>query len=223
MSRAALRTLILSSGLLAAGCGIAEYEERMAYTRDRLAYLERINNELGPPLAWPETLPLPRGSRQPEIIQPSELFLRPTKGINSAKPAENKPGPGNTVLWTYRAAPNSEVEEMYLLASGTKGLELLKKEVPPMLGAPANSRFAQRDVNFGPGRGMQPIDVLTWESGRNKVYLFFLQKDGPATVVGYRIAPGKEASVLSRMDLSLSSLANGFQANRLHNAILGGG
>lgn len=223
MAPNALRILVLGGCLVgAAGCGIAEYEERMGYTRDRLAYLERLSTELGPPLVWPEALKLPRGARQPEIVPPSEVFIRATKGINAAK-AEDKPGPGNTVLFTYRAAPNSDVEEMYFLASGTKGLDLLKKEVPPMLGAPSTARFAQREVNFGPGRGTQPVEVLTWEAGRSKVYLFFLQKDGPVTVIGYRIAPGKEAAVLPRMDLSLSSLASGFQANRLHNAILGGG
>src|SRR5437763_14843167 len=90
------RTLPWLVGLLCSGCGLADYEARMAGTAERQRYLEAANQYLGPPLRW-QDLP-PRAGQDPPPSS-SDLFLRPPKEIVS----EGLPKPYAPLLYYFPA------------------------------------------------------------------------------------------------------------------------
>lgn len=87
---------ILSSALavVLSGCGLRDYEKRMAYEQERLAYIEKENELLGPPVSFaarkPVTHPeksdkkLDKKKKQEDQPAPTpNLFLRLPKELKS--------------------------------------------------------------------------------------------------------------------------------------------
>src|SRR5438876_4907175 len=96
--------------VLVAGCGLAEYEAKMAEEQERLRYVDEENKWLEGPLRWPEKRETDKDGKG---VPPSEIFLRPPRGIALA-PDER---PIGGLLYRYRGSANPEVSEMFVAVS----------------------------------------------------------------------------------------------------------
>ena len=78
------------------GCGLADYEKKMAQAEKRLQRFEDESRVLDMPLSVP-LRPAKKPGGKPTAFN---LFLRPPRGINNT--AENQKEPRNRLLFSYR-------------------------------------------------------------------------------------------------------------------------
>jgi hypothetical protein len=92
--------------LLLAGCGLADYEAKMAESQNRLQRFQEENKVLDEPLKMPNRL------KDGEVVSAGNVFLRPPKGIKEVAEAT----PREEVFFTYlpragtAAGPFSRIE-----------------------------------------------------------------------------------------------------------------
>jgi hypothetical protein len=88
------RALMALSVLAAAGCGLAEYEERMKSAQERVKRREMEDKDLGPPIDVPQKA---EAKRPPVAL--ARLFLRLPRGLSSTPGKE--PRVAKEVLYVY--------------------------------------------------------------------------------------------------------------------------
>jgi hypothetical protein len=92
-----------------AGCGLTDYEARMAEAQARVARFDEENRQLDAPLSIPtraEKVKVKENDKEKEVVvqKPlAEVFLRPPKGIS--RTAMNKDKPIGGLLYRYPEAP----------------------------------------------------------------------------------------------------------------------
>lgn len=216
----------MAATLLASGCGLTEYENKMDYARSRMAFLEEQNRYLGPPLYWPDSVKMPPGTKPVEIPTQSEIFIRPPLGIaqmgQAIVPQYFPPlfrfGPARTADGT-QGGSTSPFQEMFFGASSLEQPEAFRKRVLGILNAPPQGKWTPRRVRRGPGRPELDLEGYTPYEDRTKsrVYVYAFQAEQYAMAIVYRVAPkANEQDVLLRIEYSLGSVVVGGQAMRLH-------
>src|SRR5262249_5961235 len=115
--------------LLAAGCGLGEYEQLMNKERDRLREFEDENRLLDKPLLMPVNLDPKEGKleEQPALLR-IKVFLRPPKGVSSAcadKDAKKNDQPADASgvpLYRYAWGEDSNLFLAGAFLTGTGGM-----------------------------------------------------------------------------------------------------
>jgi hypothetical protein len=115
-SRLTAAVLVSLGLLLAAGCGLGDYEKRMDVERARLIEFDKENLLLGKPLKMPVNLDPKEGKieEQPALLR-IKVFLRPPKGVNSAcadkdaKKSDQPANPSGVPLFRYAWGEGSNV------------------------------------------------------------------------------------------------------------------
>jgi hypothetical protein len=193
-------------GLLAVaagGCGLGDYEARMAEAQQRLDYLDREDRELEKkPLEMPE---------EKLLKDPEEVFLRVPKGVSTS--------PDTSKLWNgvfFRYAGGKTIDALYVawaapkeknFAAKVRGLSVFnnagrKNFEYPTVPAPEREALKREGLE---------LNATTYELP-DRSYHLYLDK-GQKVALVFEIShnnPGKAAT--DAMHLSLGTLALGGDA-----------
>lgn len=210
-SRRSYICLCALSFLASAGCGLAEYEAKMLYARDRIAFLEEQNKQLGPPLKWPETFPI-RG-KDVNIVPVNEVFFRPPRGVAQM----GEPRPYGPTMWRYAAASDSGFQELYFGAS-LEDMATFRSEVLRILGL-TGAKADPVEAPRGPGRPPLRYESIVTEDRRSRLILYIGEQEPYRAAIAFRLPADVAVDTAKpRMLLSLSSLLTGSDAAQYHEA-----
>jgi hypothetical protein len=210
--------------LLAAGCGVQEYEQRMRDQEERLQRFDKIRDEeakyLGDsPLKMPRKVVKVKNDQgkeeKQEVAFPFDFFLLPPKGIK----AEPKPASGGWFEYGGSAAsvklylaesqgsPDAWRGQLIKSLGGPSGLELKREKKQPLAGKAwevAKAEFPIGNVQY---------IIYFWHQGADHVAVAF---EVPKDQVD-------QPDVKRQIETSLLTLAIGSRAGRLRSAYGRGG
>jgi hypothetical protein len=179
--------------LLAAGCGLNEYETLMRKTQDRVQRFDEENRLLGEPLVAP-TVTDPKTKANVAV---AEVFLRPPRGIadkvGQARLNDLYRYPATQVGGTFTAL---EVA----FGKGEDDLAAKYKDWFPGVDAPA---LQKRDVA---GRPFQVAEFDYNATDSAAVYITPAQKGRTQVALVYWLDRSKKAGAVATLNFSLSSL-----------------
>ncbi len=181
--------------LLAAGCGLSEYESKMAGEQERLRYVDEENKYLEGPLDLPEK---EEGEKDAKTVPASEVFVRPPKGI-ALKPDKLRVG----VVYRYRATVNNPAFSDVYLAVTKEPSATFQQDVLRSLNGSGAAKSSKEIKRLGrePHRFEMYRDPLT---GLN---FFFYRLDAYQVALVYRISDAPNTA--QALEYSLASLAVG--------------
>jgi hypothetical protein len=192
--------------LLGAGCGLAEYERKMAEEQERIRYLDEENKHLE---AGPVRLPEKKeADPDAKTVQPAEVFFRPPKGI--ALNPDERPVVAN--LYRYRATGASPAFPEVFLAVSKDGSGTFQQDILRSLGSSAATR-GNKEIKR-PGR--EPLRFEMYKEPLRELTFFFSRTDVYQVAVVFHAA--ESAATTRVMDFSLGSLALGGAAGVQHRA-----
>ncbi len=151
---------LLAVGLvILSGCGLSEYEGKMAEEQKRLRYLDEENKNLEGPL---EFAPKKRETdKDAKPLLPEELFVRLPKGI-ARKPDEL---PISGIAYRYRAAAtNAPFSEIFLVVTKEPSATFLQ-DVQRVLNSSCTS-ISPKPIQR-PGREAGQFEAVPFEMGRD--------------------------------------------------------
>jgi hypothetical protein len=220
------------------GCGLADYEARMAEAQERVKRFERENSLLDEPLDIPThkvTVKSPDGQTFEDQVPVARVFLRPPRGIS--KTAKNKDKAPGALFYQYPsrdaepnaaapdpnatpADPNASrpagVTDVFLAFADAKdareaeafGLALARKL--PGERTTNEPTVGKRDIQ-PPGRKdmtFKKVLLAIDEKGPASYAIYVHQAGGKATAVAYKIK-GPPDGADEAIRLSLESLGVG--------------
>jgi hypothetical protein len=222
--------LILAVGLAPlGGCGLDDYERRMAEAQARVQRFDQINAGLGAPLEMPSRrVRVKTGDKEEEREQAWDVFVRPPLGIQSRPGGEPREGllyhyprqgttassvsppgstPGGPAGGLTAAARN--VTDVYLAFSSSKpepaafAAEVLRL-FPTAPNPPAP---VSRNVNVA-DRGLLTFHAVEFDDDQASYAAFFYRPLTAATAVAmvYRFGRGQFPAVKPVLELSLGTL-----------------
>jgi hypothetical protein len=220
---------LAAAALLLGGCGLSDYEAKLASEQKRVDRLDEENMLLGEPLDLP-----PQKSREattPLGTPTLDVFFRPPRGINT----KYDPTPLGELLYRYtRAAPRGGARRYspgYVDPADNPFLEV------DLAVTPEGNWKEFTDKVQQPFQGMaaaEPIPPLKEPAGKKRLdfqsvafndagnppatYLVFFHKGQHALVaIVYRVSQSKatDPEVAKTIDVSLKTLAVGPEATQL--------
>jgi hypothetical protein len=206
-----LRFLHLAAGiLLICGCGLSDYQEKMAAKQKVVDYWGEENQHLeGTPLKLPEKKP---DDKDKEALAPDELFLRPPQGISSTPDDKALGG----FLYRYASAPNRDFQDMFVAVAKNENKEKFVNEVlaqiPGAGGAPREKLVGEkagRILRFD----MRHEDL----PDQTTPYVYFFYEAPYQVAIAFRPAAGARGPrVDTPIEYSLASLWVGPEAQSKH-------
>lgn len=222
------KTWIFSIGVAVtiSGCGLRDYEERMAYEQKRVQYIEKENELLGPPVSFaprkpvkhPETADNKGDKKKKHTDQPPptpNLFLRLPKVIES-KGKEIAP---ESLVFQFRFVPpkygKKQTAPVAFIAQGSQ--ESFAKRVQtelrtaPDISAPEFKRGPERAETLLDGSKMV-FETFVARDGDQKFTMFLYTGPGDhvAIIFGPAKSPDPEIQVTDdAVSYCLRSLAVG--------------
>ncbi|MFL5242828.1 MAG: hypothetical protein ACJ8FY_12025 [Gemmataceae bacterium] len=197
--------LAATLGLLLSGCGLADYEAKMAEEQARIQRVEEENNNLDEPVV----IPPPKKEADKDSKIP-DLFFRPPKGIGHTAQKDLYGG----LLYVYPRTGSAEgIQDAYIGFS--KGRKDFLKDVLKVFPSnpPAKKSVTERTP---PGRNLLHFETITIEDTSSTVILHTLPYDDQLLLVGFRVDRKAESNqTAKRMDMSLESLGLGPDAAKL--------
>ena len=187
------------------GCGLADYEAKMAEEQARVRHIEDENKNLEDPL----DIPPPKKENDKEAKLP-DFFFRPPKGISRAA---NKDLYGG-LLWVYpRTGASEGVQDVYIGFS--KGKKDYVKDVLKKL--PSSTPPKNSTTEITPwGRDPVRFETVTVDDPSSSLILYILPTTDQQILVGFRLDRKTESSQLSqRVAMSLESIGVGNDAGKL--------
>ena len=198
------RHLLALGLLLLAGCGLSEYEGKMAEEQERLRYVDEENKYLEGPLRFsPEKK---EADKDAKPILPGEVFLRPPKGI--ALTADKRPIGG--IVYRYRATANNPAVTELFLAITKEPSPTFQQDVPRVL----NSSCTTRSPKSVKRPGREPVPFEMCRDPLTGLSFYFSRFESYQLVLAFRAGEAKDPTPF--MDYSLGSLALGNAAGQQH-------
>jgi hypothetical protein len=200
------RILVAGGIILAAGCGLSEYQNKYEKQQDRMNYLDQENQFLGPPVA----LPAKKDSNDPRVSVrlPWGMKSKPddeTLGIlhRYAKSAAKPPQGADVKV--------NEIESAFAVVAATKKWKDFKAEVlEPFKNVDAQSaRTVSLEI---PGRPPRTFETLAFTEGTDPAWeyrFYFFKGENSYVAIGFRGSEKALASETTRqaMEFSVKTLA----------------
>lgn len=191
--------------LVAAGCGVAAYEDKMYRSEQRQKRFEEETKFLDGPLVVPAANPK---------ASPPNVFLRAPKGINTS-PANEKE-PRNGILFSYagRQGANSAFDKMDVAVGSGK---TFAEDVLKAYGSPGSATRSEKVIR---PFDREPLTFArtTFEDGPYFYSANVLKGDTQVAVVFYLLRPKAGGSLPQNweqaIDTSLSTVAVGADVNK---------
>jgi hypothetical protein len=206
--------------MFASGCGLSEYEQRMASEQTRLAAIDQENKILGDQIDLPPRRPTP--ATQPPPPPLPELFMRVPKAISSKADEEAFTG-GVLYRFSKLASPKETAQkdtgllEIYLAVGLEKKGEEFRKEVLQRFGT---TQALRPDTRQPVGRSPLTFEACSFLDARlpqssYSVYLYPAGSNEVAIVFRAEATTAALPLVREQMDYTLKSFALGNTANQL--------
>lgn len=198
--------LLLVLGLLG-GCGLSDYERRMAEEQARLQTAEE-SRYLGEPVRWP-----PEGEAGSENRNSPSVSFRPPKGGSPTYERQ----PLDAVLFVYPGA--GDFQMVYLAVGSGRRSDDFRRKLLERVVLPPRAQW-QPVVVQPSGRDLMRFEALYHESanvgGRTASFVYLLDEENQQVAIVYQVdaANADKSEVLNAMDQSLRSLAVGARASR---------
>jgi hypothetical protein len=203
--------------LLAAGCGLADYEAKMREADARVQRFDEENKALDEPL----TIPTVKEKETNRDVPLADLFLRPPKGIaKNGKWSEGSSPP----LYYYPAASAGVCTDVYLIFGDAKqDRDKFRGQVEALLHAPQPPPAWQPRSYTPPGRPPRTFDVAEFAAPANPptapaVYVAAIDGGGSGVAVVFRMEQAKRKDADAAVTLSLESFAAGPEAQQARAA-----
>lgn len=192
---------IIGMLIVATGCGLSDYQEKMVHQQEILARLEKENSLLADPMS------IANPTRKDAV--PLDLFMRPPTSV----PAYPDQELFKEVLAVYNGSGGINV----LVATRHKKKNL-EKEILETI--PRTSEVAVGSFKTIPPPGGQPIQFrsLSFEAGEEEAtkyrYYVYLTPRGEAAII-FQEQGAVGAAAKEARELSLSTFGMGKEAKRL--------
>lgn len=238
MTRTTARAWRLASGLLvvvAAGCGLSEYEAMMRGAQEQVARYDEEAEYLGDPLVVPKKKEIAKDGSAEKTVAIANLFLRGPRGIRTtpeeaphggvayrypkvvaaagprAAAPPTVPGPAAGKANPRAGATSLDFTDLYV-AVGSDG-DKLSKSILDAFSHKAEVLKSKRIVKV-PNREA-PLTFDVTEFGDEQAdYALFVHTEGKlAVAILYRMASSKKLNLSVPIDLSLATLAIGPEAD----------
>ena len=205
--------MLLLAALPAAGCGLADYENKMRETDARLQRFDEENKVLGDPLQ------LPGG----DAATPAAVFLRPPKGVAAKAAAPEKGDP--PFQYRFPAAPGAAVcTDVYLMFKNRgDDKKDLKSDIEGWLHATGASwqPYAAQPLGRGP-TAFEAAQLNDPAAPPNAPAVFrayvHQAADGAPVAVLFRFAQPPPAGADEAVKLSLDTYADSAEAQKARDA-----
>jgi hypothetical protein len=209
---------------LASGCGLADYEQKVAEQQRRIDYIDTENRYLGPPIAPPPRAMLGLTETDPNAPPPApgpdfDIFLRLPNGISPQFDA----APFNGILYRYRNQ-GSPFTEVLIATTASMSREDFWKEVVAGFGS-YDTTTPKKESKERLGRTVEFESLGFTQGPPNQqttyfVYMYSAQTGGsrPGVVAIIFAIPQSAAGnseALTAMDMSLKTLAIGSEAKQM--------
>ncbi len=188
--------------LLAAGCGVSEYEKKMEETQRRVKQFEETSKLLDGPL----TIPSP-AAKEKGAPAPPQLFLLPPRGIQ--RTASNEKEPRNRILYTFpprgaaSAGPFLNVEVAVAEKSKDFETEVIRSYGP-------SGHLKQQKLRFDPpGREAVTFQSTEFEEGQAQYSVNVWEGPNHQVAIVYAIQRGQREKAEAALKKSLESFAAG--------------
>jgi hypothetical protein len=200
--------------LVAVGCGLHEYEERLDQQQQRLAYIEEENKNLGAPVKFKARKEVKEG----ETTKPApKIFLRLPKGI-PVQGEETFPG---SLLYCFNKDSSKATGVDEVCVAGGKE-EHFEKDVV----AEVRKRFMLDEPRRQEDKVETPLDgeavrftaysAIDGKTPKSSYLIYFYENAGYHVAIVYRQQPATDDSGKiafdPRIDYSIKSLAMGAAA-----------
>jgi len=187
------------------GCGLADYEAKMAEEQARVRRIENENKNLEDPL----DIPPPKTEKEKEAKLP-DFFFRPPKGISRAASKDLYGG----LLWVYpRTGASDGVQNVYIGFS--KGRKDYVKDVLKKLPSTTPQKNSVTEVTPWGGDPVQ-FETVNLEDSNSFLILYILPTPDQQILIGFRLDRKTDPSQLSqRLAMSLESIGVGVDAGKL--------
>jgi hypothetical protein len=205
--------LLLAGGLvLCAGCGLQDYEKKLAEQQELLKYGEKENDfcELRP-LKLPERV-VPPG-QEDTSLENAELFFRPPEGI---LPTADEKYKGR--LYVFPGRPKGGFKEMIIAAASDDRDKFVKEMLDEL-------KFADKQKDkqeFTAIRANHPIRYdeyrLTTEKDPIRIYIVKGEHATLQFAVAFRPSAGWTSNLEEKVRWSLASLRLGTAARLQHRS-----
>jgi hypothetical protein len=199
--------LFLLSGIVfVSGCGLADYEKKMAQAEARLQRFEDESRVLDIPLSVP-LRPAKKPGGKPTAFN---LFLRPPKGINNT--AENEKEPRNRLLFSYRPRGRTATGPFTLveLAIGDKETEF-RAEVLGSFSGSGNTTSSVRALR-PPGREPLTFETTEFDDGQHFYSVNFWKNQTNQVAIVYWVASAQKSQATTPIKMSLETFGFGIDA-----------
>jgi hypothetical protein len=185
-----------------AGCGLADYEAKMAEEQARVRRIEEENKNLEDPL----DIPAPKKENEKDP-KPPDFFFRPPRGIGRTAGENQYLG-----LYVYPKVGNADgVQEVYVGFS--KGKKDFLKDLLKMLPGTKKDSVTERTPW---GRELIRFDTITVDDLKSTLILHILPTPDQLILIGFRLDPKVDLNQLApRLDMSLDSIGVGMEAGKL--------
>ncbi len=207
------RAVLTLSLLVAAGCGMAEYEEKMKGAQERLKRREIEDRDLG----QPADIPTRRADAKSPPAPVARLFIRLPKGLALPQRGRKDPkDPPERLLYTY--APGKAIDASPFIEAGLAFGLLDDKDfagrVMGVMRAATSERKTFAHPVTVPGRPQVPMIRTTFDSGTAACSLnVYRGKTGQIAIV-YVWDKAKQQQAGPIVELSLQTLAVDDDADR---------
>jgi hypothetical protein len=188
--------------VLASGCGVGDYEQRMQQTQNRVKQFEETSKLLDGPLTMPAPPPKEKGG--PAAPQ---LFFRPPRGIE--RKASNEKEPRNNILYTYpaRGVGSAGVFINLEIAVAEKAKDF-EAEVLRSYGP--SGHLKQKKLRFdSPGREAVEFRSTDFEEGQASYSVNIWEGSSHNVAIVYTIQRGQRDKAEAALMKSLESFAAG--------------
>jgi hypothetical protein len=186
-----------------AGCGLSDYEAKMAAEQARALRIEEENKFLDEPLGVPEKPEKDNDNRH------ADFFLRPPKGITRSVNKE----PYGHLLYVYPSTGSGNFEQVYI-GFGKKGGDLTK-EVTKLFASMGQGKTAKHERHPDTPESLV-YDTLTLEDTKSILAIHTFQRDDYQVAVVYRMDKSKSnADQMKAMDLSLDTMEVGAKSSTM--------
>jgi hypothetical protein len=208
---------------LLTGCGLDDYEARMAEAQVRVRRFDEENRQLEGPLEIPPTRSVTVKEGDKDVVQkvPEEIFLRPPRGIERKAKNEARPEGGLLYLYPAKAVPEPPpdpnaaptlVSDVWLaVRRDEKDVKAFTNDVLNLIRGDREALPARTVTRLG--RPPLTFSLTRVKQDKNVTVLVFTQQGADLTLaVAFRIKGPAENSLFPLLDLSLSTLALGEEA-----------
>jgi hypothetical protein len=185
------------------GCGLADYEAKMAEEQARVRRIEEENKNLEDPV----DIPSPPQKENDKDPRPPDFFFRPPKGIGRTASEKQHLG-----LFVFPKKGNADgIQEVYVGFS--KGKKDFVNDLIKML--PGAKKYLVTDKSPW-GRDPIRFDTITIEDPKSTLILHTLPAADQLILIGFRLDPSANLAQLApRLDMSLESIGLGIEAGKL--------